>query len=96
MKPFEDVLDFMDRSRIKKALTDKHRCYIYHIEMFWNNARFDEATKEIVSVLKIKDDKGKDIDIEVKFDVGDIHRVLDFKDDHKDPIQVSQKFVKGF
>ncbi|MFS8019115.1 hypothetical protein Hanom_Chr15g01400031 [Helianthus anomalus] len=25
MKPFEDILEFIERSRIKKALTDKHK-----------------------------------------------------------------------
>ncbi|MFS7979479.1 hypothetical protein Hanom_Chr10g00927771 [Helianthus anomalus] len=87
MKPFEDMVDFMDRSRIKKVLTDWHKCYKSHIEMVWNNARFDDGTKEIVSALKIKDDKCKDIDIEVKFNVRDVRRVLELKDDDKDQIQ---------
>ncbi|MFS7979463.1 hypothetical protein Hanom_Chr10g00927601 [Helianthus anomalus] len=81
MKPFEDVVDFMDRSRIKKVLSDRHKCYKSHIEMFWNNARFDDGTKEIVSTLKIKDDKCKDIDIEEKLMFG---------------MFVSEKLVKGF
>ncbi|KAJ0466719.1 hypothetical protein HanIR_Chr14g0675321 [Helianthus annuus] len=95
MEPFKDVIDFIDRSRIKKALTDKHKCYRSHIERFWNNARYDEDSKAIVYALKIKDKNQKDVDIEVKFKIEDVRRVLLFQDDYKDPIHVQERLVKG-
>ncbi|KAM0005754.1 hypothetical protein Hdeb2414_s0199g00830751 [Helianthus debilis subsp. tardiflorus] len=49
----------------------------------------------IFSTLKIKDEKNKDIDIEVKFKVEDVRRVLEFQDNDKDPIQVPERLVKG-
>ncbi|KAJ0750074.1 hypothetical protein HanLR1_Chr05g0177681 [Helianthus annuus] len=95
MEPFKDMIDFIDRNRNKKALTDKHKCYRSHIQRFWNDARYDEDSKSIVSVLKIKDENQKDVDIEVKFKVEDVRRVLEFQDDDKDPNQVPERLVKG-
>ncbi|MFS7946082.1 hypothetical protein Hanom_Chr06g00531841 [Helianthus anomalus] len=95
MNPFKDIIIFINRSRIKKALTDKHKCYRSHIEWFWNNARYDEDSKTIVSALKIKDENQKDINNEYKFKVEDVRRVLDFQDNDKDPIQVPKRLVKG-
>ncbi|MFS7978174.1 hypothetical protein Hanom_Chr10g00912491 [Helianthus anomalus] len=64
MTPFEDV-DFINRSRIKKALTDRHKYYRSHVERFWNNARYDDESNEIVSALKIKDENDKDVDCDI-------------------------------
>ncbi|MFS7911140.1 hypothetical protein Hanom_Chr02g00114531 [Helianthus anomalus] len=90
MDPFKDVINFIDCSRIKKALTDKHKCYRSHLERFWNIASYDEDSKKIVSALKIKDENKKDKDIEVKFKVEDVSRVLDLQGDDKDPIQFNK------
>ncbi|MFS7890720.1 hypothetical protein Hanom_Chr00s000126g01623411 [Helianthus anomalus] len=53
MKSFEDVLEFIEKSRIKKALTDKHKCYRSHVKCFWKAARYDESDKSIHSAVKI-------------------------------------------
>ncbi|KAF5804577.1 hypothetical protein HanRHA438_Chr05g0208321 [Helianthus annuus] len=94
MKPFEDVLEFIEKNWIRKALTDTHKCYRAHVESFWNAARYDEDEKTIYSAVKLKDDDGKDIDVEVKFKVEDVRRVLEFKDQDDDPIQVSERLCK--
>ncbi|XP_021974741.1 claspin-like [Helianthus annuus] len=49
----------------------------------------------IHAVLRKKDQKGKDIDVEFKFDVGDLRRVLDLKDSDNDPIIMSERLAKG-
>ncbi|MFS8007801.1 hypothetical protein Hanom_Chr14g01265281 [Helianthus anomalus] len=92
---FSDVLDFIEQSRMKKALTEKHKCYKFHIENLWNNARFDETLKTIFSLLKMKDENDKDIDVEVKFIVDDVRKVLEFQDAKDDPIQVPERLVRG-
>ncbi|MFS7986718.1 hypothetical protein Hanom_Chr11g01013601 [Helianthus anomalus] len=91
---FTDVLEVMERSRINKVLTDRYKCYKSHIENFWKNARFDDSLKTIFSVLKVKDGN-KDIDVEVKFIVEDVRRVLEFQDADDDPMQVPERLVKG-
>ncbi|KAJ0576152.1 hypothetical protein HanOQP8_Chr05g0178891 [Helianthus annuus] len=44
----------------------------------------------------MKDDKNKDIDVEVKITVDDVRRVLVLKDNDDDPIIVPERLVKGF
>ncbi|MFS7935306.1 hypothetical protein Hanom_Chr05g00401941 [Helianthus anomalus] len=44
----------------------------------------------------MKDDKNKEIDVEVKITVDDVRRVLDLKDSDDDPIIVPDMLVKGF
>ncbi|MFS7936134.1 hypothetical protein Hanom_Chr05g00411861 [Helianthus anomalus] len=58
-------------------------------------SRYDEDEKAIYSAVKMKDENGKDIDVEVKFKVEDIQSVLDLKDKDNDPIQVSERLCKG-
>ncbi|KAJ0777282.1 hypothetical protein HanRHA438_Chr02g0067681 [Helianthus annuus] len=94
MKPFEDILEFVARSHLKKALTDKHKAYKSHIERFWNGARYVEEDKVIHSSARIKED-GKDKDIEVVITIVDIRRVLDLKDEDGDPVGISKRLFKG-
>ena len=65
------MADFLKESRIAKALSDKTVIYESHVRAFWNTARYEESDKMIHAVLRKKDKKGKDIDVEFKFDVGD-------------------------
>ncbi|KAJ0569756.1 hypothetical protein HanRHA438_Chr05g0216981 [Helianthus annuus] len=51
--------------------------------------------KMIHSLLRKKDEKGKDIDVEFKFGVGDLRRVLDLKDSYNYPTIMSERLAKG-
>ncbi|MFS8018730.1 hypothetical protein Hanom_Chr15g01395431 [Helianthus anomalus] len=62
IEPFKDV-PFFRESRFFKALTEKHRCYASHVRAFWNAAHYVEAEKAIHSIVKIKDEKNKDVDL---------------------------------
>ncbi|MFS8004360.1 hypothetical protein Hanom_Chr13g01224851 [Helianthus anomalus] len=86
---------FLRESRIGKALSDKTVIYESHGRAFWNTARYEESDKMIHSVLRKKYEKGKDIDVEFKFGVGDLRRVLDLKDSDDDPTIMSERLTKG-
>ncbi|KAF5802439.1 hypothetical protein HanRHA438_Chr06g0268561 [Helianthus annuus] len=49
----------------------------------------------IHAVLRKKDKDGKDVDVEFKFGVGDVRRVLDLQDSDDDPTIMSESLVKG-
>ncbi|KAJ0539937.1 hypothetical protein HanRHA438_Chr08g0366291 [Helianthus annuus] len=49
----------------------------------------------IHSAVQKKDENDKDVDIEVKFDVGDLRRVLEFGDNDNDPTIVPKRLCKG-
>ncbi|KAM0050113.1 hypothetical protein Hdeb2414_s0008g00293861 [Helianthus debilis subsp. tardiflorus] len=95
MGPFEEILKFIEDNRIRKALTDQHKCYGSHLRAFWNSEHYVEDDKAIHSAVNMKDADGKDIDVGVKITVGDVRRVLDFKDKDEDPIIVSERLCKG-
>ncbi|KAJ0800211.1 hypothetical protein HanPI659440_Chr03g0100411 [Helianthus annuus] len=86
---------FLRESRIGNALSDKTVIYESHVRAFWNTTRYEESDKMIHSVLRKKDEKGKDIDVEFKFGVGDLRRVLDLKDSDNDPTIMSERLAKG-
>ncbi|KAM0041264.1 hypothetical protein Hdeb2414_s0011g00364321 [Helianthus debilis subsp. tardiflorus] len=86
---------FLRESRIGKALSDRTVIYESHVRAFWNTARYEESDKMIHSVLRKKDDKGKDIDVEFKFGVADLRRVLDLKDSDNDPTIMTERLAKG-
>ncbi|KAJ0442687.1 hypothetical protein HanIR_Chr16g0812261 [Helianthus annuus] len=86
---------FLRESRIGKALSNKTVIYESHVRAFWNTARYEESDKMIHSVLRKKDEKGKDIDVEFKFGVGDLRRVIDLKDSDNDPTIMSERLAKG-
>ncbi|KAM0027899.1 hypothetical protein Hdeb2414_s0019g00545681 [Helianthus debilis subsp. tardiflorus] len=88
---FKDMAEFLRESRINKASTDQTTVYESHVKMFWKSARYDEKTKTIHSAVQKKDENDKDVDIEVKFDVGDLRRVLELGDNDKDPTIVPEK-----
>ncbi|MFS8002157.1 hypothetical protein Hanom_Chr13g01198801 [Helianthus anomalus] len=53
--------------------------------MFWRSVRYDEKEKMIYFVVQKKDKNNQDVDIEVKFNVGDLRRVLELGDSDNDP-----------
>ncbi|MFS8021474.1 hypothetical protein Hanom_Chr16g01427781 [Helianthus anomalus] len=96
IEPFKEVIPFLKENRICKALTEKHKCYESPVRTFWSSARYDEKDQTIYSAVKIKDDKKKDIDLEVKIIVVDIRRVLDLQDKDDDQIIIPERLCKGF
>ncbi|KAL9996913.1 hypothetical protein Hdeb2414_s0007g00245301 [Helianthus debilis subsp. tardiflorus] len=96
MESFKEIIPFLKESRIFKALTDKHKCYESHVRMFWKSVRYDEQEKTIYSAIRMKDENDKDMDVEVKFTVADVRRVLDLKDSDDDPIIIPERLSKGF
>ncbi|MFS7946717.1 hypothetical protein Hanom_Chr06g00539591 [Helianthus anomalus] len=85
MGPFKDMSKFLRDSRIAKALTDRTKVYESHVRMFWRSVRYEESEKMIYSAVQKKDENDQDIDVEVKFNVGDVRRVLDLRDSDDDP-----------
>ncbi|MFS7936320.1 hypothetical protein Hanom_Chr05g00414161 [Helianthus anomalus] len=53
------------------------------------------SRRMLLEGYSIKDDDGKDVDVEVVIKVGDIRRVLDLKDNERDLVQVSERLCKG-
>ncbi|KAM0007871.1 hypothetical protein Hdeb2414_s0004g00137631 [Helianthus debilis subsp. tardiflorus] len=95
MTPFKDMAKFLRESRIAKALTDRTIVYESHVRMFWKLVRYDESEKMIYSVVQKKDENNQDVDIEVKFNVGDLRRVLDLGDSDDDPTIDLERLCKG-
>ncbi|MFS7913917.1 hypothetical protein Hanom_Chr02g00147351 [Helianthus anomalus] len=95
IEPFKVFVSFLKESRIAKALSEKHKCYESHVRMFWKSVRYDENEKTIYSTVKMKDENDQDIDVEVKFTVGDVRSVLDLKDSDDDPIIIPERLSKG-
>ncbi|MFS7978459.1 hypothetical protein Hanom_Chr10g00915731 [Helianthus anomalus] len=75
IESFKGILDFMDRIRIQKALTDQHKAYRSHVERFFSAARFDEKDNAIHSYTHVENE-----DIEVIITKAYIRRVLEFND----------------
>ncbi|MFS7966062.1 hypothetical protein Hanom_Chr09g00769481 [Helianthus anomalus] len=95
MEPFKDMAKFLRESRIAKAFTDRTKVYESHVRMFWKSVRYDECEKMIYSAVQKKYENAKDIDIEVKFNVGEVRRVLDLGDSDNDPTTVPERLCKG-
>ncbi|KAM0005866.1 putative transcription factor/ chromatin remodeling BED-type(Zn) family [Helianthus debilis subsp. tardiflorus] len=90
MKPFVEMVPFIERSRIKKAVTDQCPAYRTHIETFWMNAKFVDSPPRIRSVVK----EGN-VDKEVVITEALIREVLAFGDKPEDPTGYSERMVKG-
>ncbi|MFS7937082.1 hypothetical protein Hanom_Chr05g00423341 [Helianthus anomalus] len=95
MEPFKKIVPFLKESRIMKALTEKHKIYESQVRMFWKSVRYDEKEKTIYSAVQKKDENGQDIDVEFKFTMVDVGRVLDLKDSDDDPIIIPKRLSKG-
>ncbi|KAF5813381.1 hypothetical protein HanXRQr2_Chr03g0097651 [Helianthus annuus] len=87
MEPFKEIVPFLKESRIAKALTERHKCYEFHVRMFWKSVRYDKKEKTIYSVVQKKDENRKDIDV--------VRRVLDLKDSDDDPTIIPVRLSKG-
>ncbi|MFS8003471.1 hypothetical protein Hanom_Chr13g01214381 [Helianthus anomalus] len=72
MTPYKDMAKFLRESRVNKALTDRTIVCESHVRMFWKSVRYDEKEKMIYSTVQKKDENDKDVDIEIKFNVGDL------------------------
>ncbi|KAJ0757354.1 hypothetical protein HanLR1_Chr04g0137761 [Helianthus annuus] len=90
MAAFKDILEFMKRLPIQKALPNQHLVFESHIERFWNNAQYDEESKTINSIVSL-DGKDKLIIITEQL----VREVLDFPDDENSPTKFPERMVKG-
>ncbi|KAM0035968.1 hypothetical protein Hdeb2414_s0015g00452771 [Helianthus debilis subsp. tardiflorus] len=95
MTPFKDMAKFLRESRVNKALTDRTIVYESHVRMFLKSVRYDEKEKMIYSAVQKKDENDQDVDIEVKFNVGNLRRVLELGDSDDDPTIVPERLCKG-
>ncbi|KAJ0720006.1 hypothetical protein HanOQP8_Chr08g0295651 [Helianthus annuus] len=86
---------FLRESKIYKALTDRTIVYESHVRMFWRSLRYDEKEKMIYSAVQKKDKNDQDVDIEFKFNVGDLRRVLELGDSDNDPTIIPERLCKG-
>ncbi|MFS7960754.1 hypothetical protein Hanom_Chr08g00706731 [Helianthus anomalus] len=91
----EEIAKFLRESRISKALMDKTIVYESHVRRFWNSARYDKENKMIHLAVRKKDEKGLDVDLEIKFGVGDLRRVLELGDSDNDPTIIPERLAKG-
>ncbi|MFS7921063.1 hypothetical protein Hanom_Chr03g00232261 [Helianthus anomalus] len=65
--------------------------------IFKDDVSSDQMTirSSVLCRYRKKDENDKDIDVEVKFNVGDVRRVLDLHDSDVDPIIVPERLCKG-
>ncbi|MFS7962247.1 hypothetical protein Hanom_Chr08g00724411 [Helianthus anomalus] len=90
MAVFKDILEFIKRLPIQKALTNQHNVFRSHIEHFWKNAKYDEENKVITSIVSSnKEDK------EIVITEQLVRDVLDFPDDENSPTKFPERMVKG-
>ncbi|MFS7996781.1 hypothetical protein Hanom_Chr12g01133861 [Helianthus anomalus] len=95
MTPFKDMAKFLRESRINNALTNRTIVYESHVRWFLRSVRYNEKEKMIYSAVRKKDENDKDVDVEIKFNVGDLRRVFDLGDIDDDPTIVPERLCKG-
>ncbi|KAJ0653516.1 hypothetical protein HanOQP8_Chr15g0584451 [Helianthus annuus] len=93
--PFKVIAKFLRESKIAKALTDKTVVYESHVRQFWSSVRYEEKEKMIYSAVRKKDENGQDVDLEIKFNVGELRRVLELGDSDDDPTIILERLCKG-
>ncbi|KAJ0951459.1 hypothetical protein HanPSC8_Chr02g0060291 [Helianthus annuus] len=91
MTVFKEILSFMKRLPIQKALTDQHKAFKSHVAYFWKNAKYDEANDVINSSVSI-DGEDKEIIITEQL----VREVLEFPDDENSPTGFPERMVKGY
>ncbi|KAF5806230.1 hypothetical protein HanRHA438_Chr05g0228021 [Helianthus annuus] len=91
----EKIAKFLSENKIGKALTDKTIVYESHVRRFWNSARYKESDKMIYSAVRKKDENGNDVDLEIKFSVEDLRRVLELRDSNDNPTIIPERLCKG-
>ncbi|MFS7952278.1 hypothetical protein Hanom_Chr07g00605061 [Helianthus anomalus] len=87
---FDEILEFMKRLPIQKALTDQHLVFRSHIERFWKNAKYDEESKVITSIVSLN---GEDKEIDITEQL--VREVIDFPNDENSPTKFPERMVKG-
>ncbi|MFS7962501.1 hypothetical protein Hanom_Chr08g00727351 [Helianthus anomalus] len=90
MVVFKDILEFMKRLPIQKALTNQHRVFRSHIAHFWKNATYDEESNVITSSVSLN---GEDKEIIITEQL--VREVLDFPDDENSPTKFPERMFKG-
>ncbi|KAJ0719862.1 hypothetical protein HanOQP8_Chr08g0294021 [Helianthus annuus] len=90
MAVFKDILEFMKRLPIQKALTNQHSVFRSHIAHFWKNATYDEESDVITSSVSL-DGEDKTIIITEQL----VREVLDFPDDENSPTSFPERMIKG-
>ncbi|MFS7968596.1 hypothetical protein Hanom_Chr09g00799421 [Helianthus anomalus] len=91
----EDIAKFLRESRIAKALTNKSVVYESHVRRFWNSARYEEEYKTIYYAVTKRYENGRNVDLEIKINVGVVRRVLDLGDSDNDPTIIPERLAKG-
>ncbi|KAJ0625780.1 hypothetical protein HanHA89_Chr01g0005471 [Helianthus annuus] len=90
MAGFKEILEFMERLPIQKALSDQRLVFRTHIKRFWEKATYDEANKTINSIVKVN---GKDEPIIITEQL--VREVMNFLDDENSPTKFPERMVKG-
>ncbi|KAJ0726677.1 hypothetical protein HanPI659440_Chr12g0473061 [Helianthus annuus] len=90
MVVFKEILEFMKRLPIQKALTDQHKAFKSHIAHFWKNAKYDEVNDVINSSVSI-DGEDKEIIITEQL----VREVLEFPDAENSLTGFPERMVKG-
>ncbi|KAF5796787.1 hypothetical protein HanXRQr2_Chr08g0355921 [Helianthus annuus] len=90
MDGFKDILEFMERLPIQKALADQRLVFRSHIKYFWEKATYDKANKTINSLVKVN---GKDEPIIITEQL--VREVINFLDDENSPTKFPERMVKG-
>ncbi|KAJ0541341.1 hypothetical protein HanLR1_Chr09g0306781 [Helianthus annuus] len=90
MTVFKEILPFMRRLPIQKALTDQHKVFKSHVAHFWKNAKYDEENDVINSSVSIN---GEDKEIIITEQL--VREVLEFPDDDNSPTGFPERMVKG-
>ncbi|MFS7997566.1 hypothetical protein Hanom_Chr12g01143261 [Helianthus anomalus] len=93
--PFKIIAKFLRESKIAKSLSDKTIVYESHVRRFWSSVRYEEKENTIYSVVRKKDKNGQEIDLEIKFNVGDLRRVLELGDSDGDPTIILERLCTG-
>ncbi|MFS7929146.1 hypothetical protein Hanom_Chr04g00329061 [Helianthus anomalus] len=85
------IMQFDPLHNICCAFTNQHLVFRSHIEHFWLNAKYDEESNTITSIVNL-DGKDKPILITEQL----VREVLDFPDDEKSLTKFPERMVKGF
>ncbi|MFS7905792.1 hypothetical protein Hanom_Chr01g00051841 [Helianthus anomalus] len=90
MAGFKDILEFMERLPIQKALSDQRLVFRSHIKYFWEKATYDAANKTINSLVKVN---GKDEPFIITEQL--VREVLNFRVNENSPTKFPERMVKG-
>ncbi|MFS8034415.1 hypothetical protein Hanom_Chr17g01580901 [Helianthus anomalus] len=90
MAGFKDILEFMERLPIQKALADQRLVFRSHIKYLWEKATYDAANNTINSLVKVN---GKDEPIIITEQL--VREVLNFQGDENSRTKFPERMVKG-